>query len=173
VSDDAPAAAPLSLVPYQRDWRRRFEDEKGRLLARIGGQLLTVEHVGATAVVGLSARPVVDLLVALRSLEGARPIAQTLAVLGYGAAPTRGDDGLQALEREGPSGRYRLLLCTRTMKSYARILLFREWLRAEPLGALRYEKMRQEKIGAGHEAYSAAKEEFVAAVIDPMLAPQP
>jgi GrpB-like predicted nucleotidyltransferase (UPF0157 family) len=167
-----PDVPPPVLVPHDRDWRRRFEDEKGRLLARLGHKLLTVEHVGATAVTGLSARPIVDVLVATRSLADAALIAPILAGFGYRAATVQGDDGLQALERENPSGRYRLLLCTRTMKSYGRILLFREWLRANPLGLLRYEKLRQEKISAGDAAYFAAKDEFVAAVIDPVLAPR-
>jgi GrpB-like predicted nucleotidyltransferase (UPF0157 family) len=175
VSDEAPPpdAPPPALLPFDRDWRRRFEDEQGRLLVRLGRTLFAIEHVGATAVTGLSARPIVDLLVATRSLEDAALIAPTLAALGYRAATVHGDDGLQALERDNPSGRYRLLLCTRTMKSYGRILLFREWLRANPLGLLRYDKLRQQKIGAGDEAYFAAKDELVAAVIDPLLARKP
>jgi GrpB-like predicted nucleotidyltransferase (UPF0157 family) len=174
MSDDAPPDMPPSespplLVPYDRDWRLRFEDEKGRLLARLGRWLRAVEHVGATAVVGLSARPIVDVLVALGSLEDATLIAPGLGGLGYAAATVHSDDGLQALERENPSGRYRLLLCTRTMKSYVRIMMFRDWLRNEPLGLLRYEKLREEKIAAGDEAYFAAKERFIAAAIDPLL----
>jgi GrpB-like predicted nucleotidyltransferase (UPF0157 family) len=166
-----PPATPQRLVPYDREWRRRFEEEKGRLLARLGDRLRAVEHVGATAVVGLSARPIVDVLVALRALEDATLIAPVLDGLGYGAATVHGDDGLRALERESQSGRYRLLLCTRTMKSYVRIMMFRDWLRSEPLGLLRYEKLREESLAAGDEAYGAAKERFIAAVIDPLLPP--
>jgi GrpB-like predicted nucleotidyltransferase (UPF0157 family) len=165
---DAPP--PPELLPHDRDWRRRFEDEKGRLLARLGGKLVVVEHVGATAVVGLAARPIIDVLVAIRSLEDVPSLMPTLAAMGYRAATVHGDDGLQALERENPIGHYRLLLCTRTMKSYARILLLREWLRAHPFGLLQYERLRQDKIAAGDEAYSQAKAEFVASVIDPLLA---
>ena len=65
-----PADEPIRLVPYDPSWPDRFEEERVALVDAIGGWIVGgVHHVGSTAVPGLEAKPIVDILAGVRSLE--------------------------------------------------------------------------------------------------------
>ena len=60
----------VALTDYNPRWPEMFEEEKAHLLGCLPGQLLgRIEHFGSTAVPGLCAKPVVDMLVEVSSLE--------------------------------------------------------------------------------------------------------
>ena len=55
----------VRLVPSQAEWPERFARERARIAAALGGTAELIEHVGSTAVPGLDAKPIVDILVAV------------------------------------------------------------------------------------------------------------
>ncbi len=59
----------VKIIPYDREWARRFEDEKSRLLKLFPDDLNLIEHIGSTAVPGLPAKPIIDLIAAVASIE--------------------------------------------------------------------------------------------------------
>jgi GrpB-like predicted nucleotidyltransferase (UPF0157 family) len=74
----------IVVADYDPAWPRMFEDERARVLDALGSLPLAVEHVGSTAVPGLAAKPIIDLLVAVRDLDKARTACvEPLAALGY------------------------------------------------------------------------------------------
>src|SRR5439155_9295059 len=79
---------PIEIVDYDAAWPRQFEDEKHRILAAIGRYVAAVEHIGSTAVPGLAAKPIIDILVGLRSLTDATNWIIPLAGLGYQYCPS-------------------------------------------------------------------------------------
>ena len=64
----------ISIVPYNQRWIQEYEQEK-KLIAQTIGDYITggIHHVGSTSVPGLSAKPVVDIMVGVASLEKAKP----------------------------------------------------------------------------------------------------
>ncbi len=72
--------APVHIVPYDRDWPSRFEAERRRLTDAIGPWLVagSIEHIGSTAIPGLDAKPVIDIMAGAESLDRSRA---ALAVL--------------------------------------------------------------------------------------------
>jgi GrpB-like predicted nucleotidyltransferase (UPF0157 family)/predicted nucleotidyltransferase len=89
-------AERIEIVDYDPDWPARFEEERRRLIACLPADLLgRIEHVGSTAVPGLSAKPIVDMLVEVADLEEAKErIVPVLEARGYDYfwSPTHGDD---------------------------------------------------------------------------------
>src|SRR5262245_30582320 len=87
----------VSIVPYDPAWPEAFAAEKAHLLASLPGDVIRrVEHFGSTAVRGLAAKPIVDILVEVTSLEVTRArIVPILESQGYEYLwrPTHGDDG--------------------------------------------------------------------------------
>ena len=87
----------ISLAPYDPAWPAAFRREREHLLACLPNELLgRIEHFGSTAVPGLSAKPVVDVLVEVTDLEQAkRKIVPVLEAQGYDYfwRATKGDDG--------------------------------------------------------------------------------
>ena len=86
----------VSLVPYDSDWPRMFARERDHLLACLPQEMISrIEHFGSTAIPGLAAKPIVDMLVEVSSLEETKSrIAPVLEAQGYDYfwRPTRGDD---------------------------------------------------------------------------------
>ena len=69
---------------YDPEWPRLFEEERARVQAALGSVVSAVEHVGSTAVPGLAAKPIIDILVGVESLSTARAsCVEPLAALGY------------------------------------------------------------------------------------------
>ena len=74
----------IVIYDYDPDWPMQFAQERDRLLKAVGPSLVTIEHVGSTAVPGLAAKPIIDLLLGVRSLpEARRTLPGPLTDLGY------------------------------------------------------------------------------------------
>ena len=71
------------IADYDESWPRRFEAERERLAARLSGVACRIEHVGSTAVPGLAAKPIVDVLVTVDDAEDDALFASALEALGY------------------------------------------------------------------------------------------
>lgn len=80
----------VHLADYVPEWAELFEQEAGRLLARIANLILDIQHVGSTAVSGLTAKPIIDIAIAIESREVIPSLARSLTQLGY---TDRGDGG--------------------------------------------------------------------------------
>ena len=69
-----PRAEKIEIADYDPAWPRRFEEEAARLRASLDGLIGRIEHIGSTAVPGLAAKPIVDLMVEVPDLETVRDI---------------------------------------------------------------------------------------------------
>ena len=80
--------APVEIVPYDPSWPRRFEEEAEVLRRALATWLLgPIEHIGSTAVPGLAAKPVIDIMAGVQTLEESRPAIAAATGLGYCYAP--------------------------------------------------------------------------------------
>ena len=79
----------IKLVPYDPTWPMQYAAEIARVLAALPGDLIiAVEHFGSTAISGLPAKPIIDILIAARSVGEARAVAVgRLDSLGYAFWP--------------------------------------------------------------------------------------
>src|SRR5437773_12390396 len=62
---------PIVIANYNPRWPVMFEEERARLLAAVNDWVCGIEHIGSTAVPGLAAKPVIDILVGVRALADA------------------------------------------------------------------------------------------------------
>ncbi len=76
--------ASVVLSEYNPEWPTMFETEKTLLIKLIGDMLKgSIEHVGSTAVPGLIAKPVIDIMFGVKSLNCSRPAIKVLVKNGY------------------------------------------------------------------------------------------
>lgn len=68
----------VALFPYDPNWPSMFEDERDRLLRLFPGEFLAIEHFGSTAVPGLSAKPIIDILAGVDSMSRADALMEPL-----------------------------------------------------------------------------------------------
>ena len=75
---------PIRVEDYDPAWAAEFDRERTRLDAALGSMVASIEHVGSTAVPGLAAKPIIDILVGVRSMRVARlDSIKPLQALGY------------------------------------------------------------------------------------------
>src|SRR6188472_1450231 len=74
---------PIVLVPYDPSWAARFERERRRIAAALGPCALRLDHIGSTAVVGLVAKPIVDIDISVADVEDEEAYVPALERAGY------------------------------------------------------------------------------------------
>ncbi|MEZ4194971.1 MAG: GrpB family protein [Candidatus Paceibacterota bacterium] len=68
---------------YDPNWVAQYEVEESALRRTLGGNILSIEHVGSTSVPGLAGKPLIDILVVVKNIEEADRFEPTLSSLGY------------------------------------------------------------------------------------------
>ena len=165
----------VQIVPYNQAWPRMFAEEKGRLLDSLPAELIRrIEHFGSTAVPGLSAKPIVDMLVEVTSLEETKmKIVPVLEARGYDYfwRPTHGDDGppfyAWFIKRDSAGVRSHHIHMVESDFEHWDRLLFRDYLIERPDIAKEYEVLKSSLARAyrnDREAYTNGKTEFVVRV---------
>src|SRR5262245_9176209 len=142
----------IAIVPYDTRWPELFQQEKEHLLACRPTELIRrIEHFGSTAVPGLAAKPVVDILVDVTDLEATKTqIVPLLEKQGYDYfwRPTHGDDGPPFYAwfiKRDPSTRIRthhIHMVEADFTEHWDRLLFRDYLIEHPLVAKDYECLK-------------------------------
>ena len=163
------AEEPIRLFPYDPAWPARFERERAALEDAIGSWILGgVHHVGSTAVPGLEAKPIVDILAGVRDFDESRACFEPLARLGYLYAPYLPEE-MHWLCKPHPSRRtHHLHLVPVDSERYADELAFRDRLRADPQVAAEYLVLKRDlarRFAHDREAYTDAKSYFVRRVL--------
>ena len=159
----------IDVVQYDPNWPARFEEER-RLLEDVLGPWLEggIHHVGSTAVPGLAAKPVIDILAGVRDRGEARAAFDSLAAIAYCYFPYRADE-MHWFCKPSPVFRtHHLHLIEPGHARFAAELAFRDELRAHPETAAEYAALKlrlAERHRDDREAYTEGKTAFVEAVL--------
>jgi GrpB-like predicted nucleotidyltransferase (UPF0157 family) len=165
----------VSIVPYDSAWPRMFEEEKKHLLECLPPELnRRIEHFGSTAIPGLAAKPIVDMLVEVASLEETKArIAPLLEAQGYDYfwRATHGEDGppfyAWFIKRNSAGVRTHHIHMVESDFEHWDRLLFRDYLIDHPQTAKEYETLKL-ALARDHPndrvAYTNGKAEFIAKV---------
>lgn len=136
---------PIEVVPYDPRWPGIFELEKASLVLAFSEYLCCIEHIGSTAVPGLAAKPVIDILAGVRSISEAPNFIPALQALGYEYIPQH--------EAVFPQRRYLHKIVNGRHTHHLHIvepasdffkvqILFRDHLRQHPTDAARYADLK-------------------------------
>jgi GrpB-like predicted nucleotidyltransferase (UPF0157 family) len=164
----------IVIAPYNPDWPRWFDAEKQHLRNCLPKELIgRIEHFGSTAVPGLAAKPIVDMLVEVASLaETQVRIAPLLEGQGYDYfwRPTRGNDQppfyAWFIKRDPGTGArtHHIHMVEAQFEEHWERLLFRDYLRANAQAAYEYEALKvhlSARHAADREAYTEGKTAFI------------
>jgi GrpB-like predicted nucleotidyltransferase (UPF0157 family) len=160
----------VAVVPYDPAWAERYEVERARIVVALGPTALRVAHVGSTSVVGLEAKPVIDILISVESIRDESAFRPALESLGYErredvALPddayfTLNEDGVRVLQ---------LHVCEAGGTFEREHLAFRDRLRSDAELCDQYAVLKRElaeQYPDDRLAYTAAKAPFIRAALD-------
>jgi GrpB-like predicted nucleotidyltransferase (UPF0157 family) len=124
-----PHNGPITLAEYNPQWPALFAREAARIRAVLGDAAVRVEHVGSTSVPGLAAKPIIDILLAVPDSADEQTYAPALEAAGY-VLRIREPDWFEHRLFTGPDTTINLHMFTVGAAEIDRMLLFRDWLRA-------------------------------------------
>jgi GrpB-like predicted nucleotidyltransferase (UPF0157 family) len=124
-----PHHGPITMADYNPQWPALFAREAARIRAVLGAAAVQVEHVGSTSVPGLAAKPVIDILLAVPDSADEQAYAPALEAAGY-VLRIREPDWFEHRLFTGPDTTINLHVFTVGAAEIDRMLLFRDWLRA-------------------------------------------
>lgn len=166
----------VELVPHASAWAEMARAESVRLKAALGGNLLTVHHIGSTAIPGIKAKPIVDLLPIVADLGALDAREAEVVALGY---EWMGEFGLPGRRycrlNDAVTGKrkFQLHCYAKDTSESLRHIAFRDYLRAHPDIALAYEAQK-ERAAALHPdnvlKYNDAKNDWIKATEKDALA---
>jgi len=163
----------IIVEPYDPTWPAKFETEKRVLRAVLAPWLAgTIEHIGSTAVPGLPAKPVIDIMVAVRDLPSSQPAIEALQPFNYCYFPYKAELMHWFCKPTPASRTHHLHLVPFESQLWRERLAFRDCLRSDPATRDAYTQLKL-KLAAqfrdDREAYTEAKTDFIRSVLQRVL----
>jgi GrpB-like predicted nucleotidyltransferase (UPF0157 family) len=163
----------MSVVDYDPSWPSAYESEVVKIRVVLGDEIVRAHHIGSTAVPGLAAKPVIDVLLEVRDLERLDGLDEAMRAIGY---DPRGEFGIPGRRYYPKGGDERTCHVHAFAVGDARIaehLAFRDYLRARPDVAGDYARVKREaarRHRSHAEGYQAYKRDFVTRTLADALA---
>ena len=137
--------AKVTVLPYQKAWASAFEAIKAELERALGDLILDVEHVGSTAVPGMSAKPCIDIDVVIEDYTVFDEVVKKLESIGYlheGDLGIKGREAFQYLDKPHLM-KHHLYVCPQDSAELHRHVTFREFLGHNPDAVKTYSAIKE------------------------------
>ena len=161
----------FELVPYQSVWIDHFNREADRIRTALGDKALQIEHVGSTSILGMAAKPVIDIMVAVEKLTLSSDLILPLVSIGYEYFPVDTVPGRMFFAREVRPGirTHHLNLAEKVSAFWENQLLFRDYLRENDQLASEYIQLKRDFVdyyARTNHLDREWKSEFIAKVLE-------
>ena len=159
----------VELESYQEEWTELYREEVAWLKDIAGDWFLDFAHIGSTAIEGMPAKPIIDILAVIEDLDVAEALIPTLEEHGYEYRP--GDIEGRLFFAKGPRTNRSIYLSITENGSdfYNEKIAFRDYLRKHPEAAEQYASLKKraaKKYPKDREKYTAEKGDFIQAILD-------
>jgi len=157
----------IYLAPYDPVWPSLFAQLATQLRSALGDRVLLLEHAGSTSVPGLSAKPIIDMVMAVADAGDEAAYVPPLEAIGY-TLKIREPDWYHHRVLNPPEIPGNLHVFSQGCEEIQQMLLFRDWLRTHPEDRLLYEQTKQElatRTWKYMQNYADAKTEVVRQIL--------
>jgi GrpB-like predicted nucleotidyltransferase (UPF0157 family) len=155
----------IRIVDYQEEWPDDFKREAAAIRDALGDDALQVDHVGSTAVPGLSSKPIIDIQVAVRNVRLPESFVPALERLGYLFAPDPDSPDLHFFGKPvARPRRFHVHVCEVGSEEQVRHVAVRDYLRSHGEEARRYANLKRELAARrpyDRLAYLEGKEQYL------------
>jgi GrpB-like predicted nucleotidyltransferase (UPF0157 family) len=158
----------IVIVEYDPAWPSEFVRLRNRAQTALGDVAVAIEHVGSTAVPGLPAKDVIDMVVVVESDDDVSETISRLETIGYKARGNLGVEGREAFSWPEGEKRHHLYVSPTTSAELRAQVAFRDRLRSDPDVAVEYVSLKRklaERHGDDRLAYTDGKTEFIEATL--------
>jgi GrpB-like predicted nucleotidyltransferase (UPF0157 family) len=159
----------IEIVPYDPTWPSEYAKEQTSILDAAGKFIRVIEHIGSTAVVGLAAKPIIDIAVGVDSVDAVQShVVGTLEPLGYKPFDAGMPGRLFLFRGETEQHTHHLHVLPLAWWDDLKERLFRDWLRDHPVDRDRYAALKRALAEAHTDmsSYTRAKTSLIQELVD-------
>lgn len=152
----------ISVVSYDEKWNTLFQNDNANLLKAFGEDVIDIQHFGSTSIQGMIAKPIIDVLIGVKTLKLNSSVTNNLIELGYEGFGEMGVGRLYFRKRQ--ENCFNLAVVIWNGEQWTNNLLIRNYLRDNPDVAKHYSEKKLESIKNGYTtllSYSDEKADFV------------
>lgn len=158
----------VKLEPHSEQWHQLFAEEKARLFQAVGDYVTAIEHVGSTAICGISAKPIIDIAVSVENFADGEKCVDPLEEIGY---EYRGEHGIakRFYFVKGEPRTHHLHIVLAGSDFWRSHLLFRDYLRENPAAAEEYKDLKLKlarEYSNDRDAYLRGKSDFIENILN-------
>ena len=150
---------------YDSAWKQSYESEKELISSILGDNLVAIDHIGSTAVEGLSAKPIIDIMPVVKDLEEADRVSDAFQKIGYEYLGEFGIHGRRYLRKGGDERTHQIhIFKADDQYNIERHLAVRDYLRSHPREARQYGEFKSKlalQFPYDIDGYCDGKENFV------------
>ncbi|MEH6989765.1 GrpB family protein [Cytobacillus firmus] len=153
----------IRLTEFKENWAHMYQEEVQFLRTIFDDEIIKCEHFGSTAVRGMKAKPVIDMMCIVKNIEKIDEFNEKLKKLGYDSAGEWGITGRRLFRKGGENRSHHIHFYQFDNLQIERHLIFRDYLQTHPGEASRYTKFKEELAQRFDDTtdYSQAKKVFV------------
>lgn len=157
------------IVPHDPAWHGMFLLESGMVMAALHELGIQAHHVGSTAIPGILAKPIIDILVVVADIATVDKRSDQMAALGYEVMGEYGIPMRRYFRKDNAAGirTHHVHVFAQGNPQIERHVAFRDFLRAHPDWASRYSDLKRElaaKYPDSMDGYIAGKDGFIQCV---------
>ena len=164
----------VKVVDYDPNWPQEFEAEKQRLIDTFGNKVLAIEHIGSTSIPGLAAKPIIDMVAAVKSFDDLQVFMEGLQKLGYEYIPERMFDNRKFFLKGSQESRthHLNLILQDDPEQWTKPIIFRDYLRTHDKEREEYAKLKTtlaSRYANDRSTYTKLKHNFFQSIMDRAL----
>lgn len=154
----------IEVVDYNPNWKDVFESEKVLLSGVLGFNAIKIEHIGSTSVVGLAAKPIIDILIEVKNLSNVDSLNENFEAIGYIVKGENGISRRRYFQKGGVQRSHHVHVFQTHNEDLLRHRAFKEYLIAHPIVAFEYGEIKKEaflKSNNDINIYMSLKNNFI------------
>ena len=155
----------ITVLNYDPEWPLKYVRERDKITEILKDNCISIYHIGSTSVPGLAAKPIIDIMVAVRSLERVDMAAEKFADIGYEYLGEFGIAGRRYLRKGGDERTHQIhIFQADDWNNIGRHLAFRDYMRTHEKERDEYAKIKKDlaqKFPYDIDGYCKGKENFV------------
>ncbi|NYT11952.1 MAG: GrpB family protein [Methanomassiliicoccales archaeon] len=158
----------VEVVEYDPRWRDLFNEERKLLERALSGLIIAIQHVGSTSIPGMSAKPVIDIMICVKEQSSPYVYIERVGPLGY-IYQEQEDEPERIYFMKGMPRTHHLHFILHDTKQYWEHILFRDYLIANRDAFEEYVDLKRElakRFREDREGYWAGKDKFIKSIVE-------
>lgn len=159
----------IVIKPYQKEWVEEYIKEKEKFCSLLGQEIIAVEHIGSTAVEGLGAKPLIDMMIGVTELQITEKWIEVLSEIEYEYVPKDATNWRFFRKGKWRAGTHHLHVYIYNSDEWRNNILFRDFLISNEWARKEYRELKEMlaiTYAFDRVSYTKAKAPFIRKILE-------